>query len=181
MALPVQVTVCGVVCVLQYCKGGVVCACTGACWGFCLLAAFDLVAIYGRYASWGCTDSHTFAWAALVYCFFVNYRVFLVQKCRATSNIQDAAPAGTTSGVYDIDKFFKEELQTILISVYRVIEWWSWKAIRRLRSCASDARGSWWRIVCTLSAKGKNAWSWTSPPPYTSSRRSAWLDKFSSI
>jgi hypothetical protein len=51
MAQSVQVTVCGVVCVLQYGKDGVVCACIGACWGGCLLAEFDVVTMYGKYAS----------------------------------------------------------------------------------------------------------------------------------
>jgi hypothetical protein len=52
-----------------------------------------------------------------------NYRGFLGQKYRSVSKVQDAAPAGTTSGVYEIDKFLKAELQAILMSVYRVSEW----------------------------------------------------------
>jgi hypothetical protein len=69
---------------------------------------------------------------------FVNYRVFLVRKYRAAGNIRDATPTGTTSDVYDIDRFFKEELQTTLISCYRVVKF---ESVSSLKAFTSDTRG----------------------------------------
>jgi hypothetical protein len=62
-----------------------------------------------------------------------KYMMFFGQKYRYVSKVQDAAPAGATSVVYEIDKFLTAELQTILMSVYRVSEWRSWKAFRALK------------------------------------------------
>jgi hypothetical protein len=62
-----------------------------------------------------------------------EYRMFLGQKYRYVSKVQDAVPPGATSGVHEIDKCLKAELQAILMSVYRVSEWPSWKAFRALK------------------------------------------------
>ena len=167
MALSVQVTVCGVVCVLQYCKGwndvglymfvlGVFACLLHLMWWPFMVDMLRQVAQIATLVH----DPHCFP-TLTTGCSLVRNT-----ELRATYR---TAPAGKTSGVYNIDKFFKEELQTIFISIYRVIEWWSLKAFRRLRSCASNARCSWWRILCILSAKD-NAWSCTFPPPYASWR-----------